>query len=98
MPKRITEVAPADADRVVELVCLEIDNVADRITAEASWERLAEFFYQQMLHNKTLSTATVLAWAEAGHPAADRAVRRYAAEMIDTGRKAELLLQVDATL
>ena len=38
----------------------------------------------------------VLAWADAGHPSADRAVRLYAAEMVDQGRDGELLVQVKA--
>jgi hypothetical protein len=49
-----------------------------------------------MSASETLSTAQVLAWAEAGHPAADRAIRRFAAEMMDRGRESELLAQVRA--
>jgi hypothetical protein len=96
--RRRTEIAPADAAKVVEIVCVEIDNARERITSKASWERLERYFYEQMAHERTLSTVQVLAWAEAGHPAADLAIRHYAAEMIDHGRKNELLLQVDAYL
>src|SRR5262245_1769874 len=82
--------------KVIELTCEMIDRVADRITAEASWDMLTKFFYDELVHNRTLSTAQILAWAEAGHPAADRALRRHAAEMIDSGREGQLLAQVKA--
>jgi hypothetical protein len=91
---RKTEVSPADAARVVDIVCTEIDNAREKITSEASWARLEEYFYQGMREGETLSTAQVLAWAEAGHPAADRAIRRFAAEMMDRDRESELLVQV----
>ena len=93
---RITEVSPADEAAVVDIICTEIDNAQSRITSEASWDRLAQFFYEALLGRHTLSAAVVLAWADAGHPAADRAVRLYAAEMVDQGRDSELLVQVKA--
>ncbi len=92
---RITEVSPADEARVIEIVCMEIDAVRETITSEASWKRLESYFYEQMLQgSQTLPTRVVLAWAEAGHPAADRAIRHYAATMVDQGREGELLVQV----
>jgi hypothetical protein len=93
---RRTEVSPEDAAKVLNIVCAEIDRAREAITSEASWQRMEQFFYQEMLDGETLSTAHVLAWAEAGHPAADRAIRRYAAEMIDRGRESALLVQVKA--
>jgi hypothetical protein len=66
MQARITEVAPADRAKVVNLVCLEIDRARERITSEASWDRLAQFFYEAMLGRHTLAAATVLSWADAG--------------------------------
>jgi hypothetical protein len=91
---RRTEVSPANAAKVVAIVCAEIDNARERITPEASWQRLEQFFHAELVHQRTLPTAVILAWAEAGHPAADRAIRIYAAEMIDRGRESELLVQV----
>ena len=93
---RKTEVSTADSEKVVDLIIREIDAARDRITTEASWQRLERFFYEELVDGKTLTTAQVLAWAEAGHPAADRALRLYAAEMIDRGREGELLVQVKA--
>jgi hypothetical protein len=94
--KRITEVSPADEAKVVDFICTEIDNARERLTSEASWDRLAQFFYEALLGRHTLSAAVVLAWADAGHPSADRAVRLYAAEMHDQGRERDLLVQVKA--
>jgi hypothetical protein len=91
---RVTEVAPADEAKVVDLICIEIDNARERITSEASWDRLAQFFYEALLGHQTLPAAMVLAWADAGHPAADRAVRRYGAEVLDQYREGELLAQI----
>jgi len=91
---RRTEVAPADEAKVVSIICTEIDKARERITAEASWQRLGQYFYEALLQRRTLPAAWVLEWAQAGHPAADRAVRRYAAEMIDESRESEWLAQV----
>jgi hypothetical protein len=88
------EVAPAAEARVIDLVCQEIDKARESVTTEASWERLEQHFYEALLGRHTLSAAAVLAWADAGHPAADRAVRRYGAEMLDQYREGELLAQV----
>jgi hypothetical protein len=79
--KRITDVSPADEAKVVDLVCTEIDAAREQITSEASWASLAQFFYEALLGRHTLTAATVLAWARAGHPAAHRAVRLYGAEI-----------------
>jgi len=48
------------------------------------------------LHEGTYPTAQVIEAADAGHPAADWAVRRYAAEFFAAGRERELLVQVRA--
>ena len=95
---RITTVPPAYETAIVERVCEEIDAARENITTEASWQRLGRFFYNQLLEGgQTLPTSVVLAWAEAGHPAADRALRLYAATMTDRGRWDELVIQVRAT-
>jgi hypothetical protein len=97
MPRR-TDISPADKAKIVDLICAEIDNARKRITTEASWARLEEFFYQALLGRNTLDAAQVIAWADAGHPAADRAVRRYGAEALDQQREGELLIQVRAQM
>jgi len=91
---RKTEVALADTARVVHILCTEIDNARERITTEASWQWLEKYFYEALAGRRTLSAAMVLAWADAGHPAADQAVRRYGAEALDQYREGELLAQV----
>jgi hypothetical protein len=93
---RITDMSAADKAKVVDIVCSYLDAVREMITSEASWQRLQDFFYEAMLGRHTLDAAKVIAWADAGHPAADRAVRRYIAEMVDQGRESELLVQVRA--
>jgi len=46
---RIT-VSSANEAKVVDLICIEIDKARDRVTGEASWERLTQFFYEQLVH------------------------------------------------
>jgi len=77
---RITEVAPADEAKVVDIICAQIDIVRDRLTSDAGRQALQRGLYD-LLHRGALPVATVLAWAHAGHPAADAAVRRYAYEL-----------------
>jgi hypothetical protein len=84
---RITDMSAADEAKVVDIVCSYLDAVREMITSEASWQRLQDFFYEAMLGRHTVDAAKVIAWADAGHPAADRAVRRYIAEMVDQGRE-----------
>jgi hypothetical protein len=96
MGRRRTDIDHEDAEKVIAIVCREIDQARELITAEASWARLEQFFYEALLHQRSIPTAQIIAWADAGHPAADRAVRRYAAEMVDRGREGELLVQVKA--
>ena len=88
--------SPGDRAKVIDIICSEVDNARERITSEAGWQRLEQFFHDELLRGQTLSAAQVLAWAEAGHPAADRAIRLYAAEMIDRGCESALLVQVKA--
>ena len=95
---RITKIAPSDEAKVVAILCTEIDRARERVTCEASWQHLEQYFYEALLGRRTLSAAMVLAWADAGHPAADRAVRRYGAEAIDQYREGELLAQVRAQI
>jgi hypothetical protein len=60
--RRITEVSPSDESKVVDFICTEIDNARARITSEASWDRLAQFFYEALLGQHTLSAAVRLTW------------------------------------
>ena len=46
---RIT-VSSANEAKVVDPICIEIDKARDRVTGEASWERLTQFFYEQLVH------------------------------------------------
>jgi hypothetical protein len=99
---RITQVSKADADRLVELLCQEYDAVRDRLTTEASWEQLRQFFLGKLrLFGATPSPdtewpVTLVTWARAGHPAADRALRDYASEMGQQSRFEEMLVSVRA--
>ena len=77
---RITEVAPADEEKVVSIICAQIGIVQDRLTSDAGRQALERGLYD-LLHRGALPVATVLAWARMGHPAADAAVRRYAYEL-----------------
>ena len=96
MARRITEVSAADGAMVVDLVCMEIDNARERVTTEASWEALEEFFHKQLVHERVLPSTVIVAWAEAGHPAAHRAVRRYAREMGERSQFDQMLVTVRA--
>jgi hypothetical protein len=95
---RITEVQPAYEAAVVDLIGIEIDNARERITSEASWERLEEFFYQQLVHERddvrVSRSLVIVAWAEAGHPAAHRAVWRFAREMGQRSRFDNMLVAI----
>jgi hypothetical protein len=91
---RRTEIPPANAEKVVDILGQEIDRLAARITAEASWARLEAFFYEALKERKSIDAAVMVTWAEAGHPAADRAIKRYYAEMVDQGRDLEVLQQI----
>ena len=93
---RITDVAPPDEARVVNLVCTMIDAASERITTEASWERLAQFFYEQLIRETVLPSVAIVAWAEAGHPAAHRALWRYATEMGERSHFDDMLVCVRA--
>jgi hypothetical protein len=92
--RRWTEVSPADTNKVVDLICQEIDKARERITNEASWGRLAQFFYDQLVHEQVLPSAVIVAWAEAGHPAADHAIRRFGREMGERSRFDDMLVSV----
>jgi hypothetical protein len=94
--KRITEVAAADEARIVELIGIEIDNARERITTEASWGRLEEFFYRQLVIEHVQRSSIIVAWAEAGHPAAHNAIRRYAHERKERGCFDSMLVSLKA--
>jgi hypothetical protein len=95
---RITDVTPIEEAKAIEIICELIDRARKHITTERGWHVLEEHFYEALQGRKTLSAAVVLAWADAGHPAADRAVRRYGAEILDQHREGELLAQTRAQL
>ena len=95
---RITEVVPVDEAKIVDAIRAEIDKMRDRMTTEASWRVLEQHFYEALLGHRTLSAAVVIAWADAGHPTADRALRRYGAEILDQHREGELLAQTRAQI
>jgi hypothetical protein len=86
-------VADAEAAKVIDLIRTMIDNARERVTSEASWEALTKFFYEQLVRETDLSLA-ILAWAEAGHPAADRAIRRYAREMGERSQFDQMLVSI----
>jgi hypothetical protein len=94
--KRITEVSPADEAKFIDLACTMIDIARDRMTTEASWERLAQFFYEQLIRETVLPSVAIVAWAEAGHPAAHRALWRYATEMGERSHFDDMLVCVRA--
>jgi hypothetical protein len=71
------------------------DLVHEVMSAEAGRAFLRQQAYLA-LHEGTYPTARVIEAAEAGHPGADWALRRYAAEFIDYGREAELSIQIRA--
>jgi hypothetical protein len=99
---RPTEVSPADAAGLVDLISLEYDRACKMLTTEASWERLGRFFLDKLRH----STASpipgvgwptiIVEWARAGNPAADRAIRSYGREMGEQSRFDEMLVSVRA--
>jgi hypothetical protein len=99
---RITEVSPADAAKLVDLVCQAHDNACTMLTTEASWERLSRHFLDK-LRDSTASpvldvewAAIIVEWARAGHPAADRAIKRYGREMGEQSHFDEMLVCVRA--
>jgi len=96
--RRVTEVVPADEAAIVSALCTQIGVLRDRMTTEVSWHVLEQHFYEALRGRRTLSAAVVIAWADAGHPAADRAVRRYGAEILDQHREGELLAQARAQI
>lgn len=86
---RITEVAPADEAKIVASICEQIDKHAESATSEASWSRFTQFFYDELSYEfsaqrtRWLRSVNIVKWAEAGHPAADRAIRRFARDMAE---------------
>jgi hypothetical protein len=97
---RITEVSSADEAKVVDLICEQWDKHAERITSEASWSRLTQFFYDELCYEfyeqrtRWLRNVNIVKWTEAGHPAADRAIRRFARDMAERSRFDEMLVSI----
>jgi hypothetical protein len=87
---RVTEIPPADRDRIDELVCAMIDAAREHITSDASWRRLEQFFYEKLVANDATMVINICEWANAGHPAADHAIRRYVREMKYADRHRDL--------
>jgi len=56
------------------------------MTTEASWQQLEDFFYERLVRETVLPSVTIVAWGEAGQPAAHRAIWRYATEMGERSR------------
>jgi hypothetical protein len=83
-------------EKTVDLICTILDAAAERITTEASWARLEQFIYQQLIQETVLPSVTIVAWAEAGHPAAHRAIRRYGREMKERSRFDNMLVTIKA--
>jgi hypothetical protein len=93
---RITDVAPADEAKIVDMVCTMLDIARDRMTTDASWQVLEDFFYEQLVRETVLPSVIIVAWAEAGHPAAHRALWHYATEMGERSRFDDMLVCVRA--
>jgi hypothetical protein len=99
---RLTEVSPADAAKLVELISQQYDTACETFTTEAGWQRLSRFFLDKL----RLSTASpvpgvewatiIVEWARAGHPAADRAIRTYGREMGEQSRFDQMTVSVRA--
>ena len=75
-----------EEERIITRLDGLADKFADMITTEACRDHLQQGLYE-LLHTGTLAVAQVRQWAEGGNPAADLALRRYAAEQIDLGRE-----------
>jgi hypothetical protein len=96
MTRQVFDIPAATEERLMDLIIRQVDMARDRITTEASWAVLENFFLASLEGRNSLSALVIVEWARAGHPAADRAVRRYVATMWDQGRVDELLVQVQA--
>src|SRR5262249_51898783 len=94
--KRNTDVPAVDETRIVDAICTMIDAAGERVTTEASWQQLERFFFQQLMRETVLPSAAIVAWAEAGHPAAHRALRRFATEMGERSQFDQMLVSVRA--
>jgi len=88
---------PATVNKAEVLAGIEhwYDLVHEIMSSEAGRVLLAQEALLA-LHEGTYPTARVIEAADAGHPGADWAVRRYAAEFFAAGRERELLAQVRA--
>jgi hypothetical protein len=91
-PKTLT-IAPADEAKLLDLLAEQYDRVRDRLTTEAGWERLQQFFYDHLVRQSAL-TPLICEWGRAGHPAAHRALMAYIGEMTDVGRLNEMRTSV----
>jgi hypothetical protein len=83
-PRRI--LSAMEEERIIARLEGLVDKFAGMITTEACRNHLQQGLYE-LLHAGTLAVAQVREWAEGGNPAADLALRRYAAEQIDQGRE-----------
>jgi hypothetical protein len=92
--KKVIEVASADEAKLIGLLCTEIENACEQLTAEALWRRLEQYFFELLMRRETEMTGLIAGWAEAGHPAADRAMWRYIGRMTDLHQFNDMLVQV----
>jgi hypothetical protein len=92
MPRRLAlEISTATENQIVDLICAAIDEAREKITTEAGWARLQQYFEEALAGQNSLSALLVVAWARAGHPAAHSAIIRHVGLMMDDHRYAEVL-------
>lgn len=102
--RRLTDISPVEETRLVGLIGEEIDKVADSFTSEAGWERLTRHFLDMLRASASKASPVegvswakiIVEWARAGHPSADRALRRYGREMGEHDRFDQMLVSVRA--
>ena len=58
---------------------------------------MEQFFYEQLVRETVLPSVVIVAWAEAGHPAAHRAIWRYATEMGERSSFDDMLVSFRAS-
>jgi hypothetical protein len=98
--KKQLEVLPADAERVIENLCHQIEVARDQAKLEprAYWSQLEQLLYDKLEQRRTDFTELIVKWARRGHPSADAAARRYIKRQCDLGKHGELLEQLKGYL
>jgi hypothetical protein len=77
------ESSTADSAKTVDLTCAKTDRACERMTSEASWERLTPFSHEQLRRETVLPSAVIVKRARPDIPQPHRAVRRYARKMVE---------------